>query len=321
VAILDHVRDTQVLKGDQVVPLNQRVGHLGPEILAPVGDVEGMAGNDADGLSPVGPALLAAADPALKDPEPCLFPAIPPGMPDHLAVRGGDEGGEANIDPDLPVGRGKRVRRRLAGDAGVPAARRAPHPQGLGDPLKRPVPPDGDSPDARQPAPLAVHLPPVPVFLESEGVEPVAPLEAGVAGLLAGLDPARLLHLADIALLGFPGFLPLGQAIVEEAAAGLDRALQEPALGAGGVQAVAEGLHGLDPLWGFDIPTDGVPRDTARRGREVGAGPERGQLGEGRVLEPQFVRCEPLDLPDHLARRVGGLSADTFRRFGQKTRW
>jgi len=58
-----------------------------------------MKGDDADGLSPVGPALLAAADPALEDPEPCLFPAIPPGMPDGLTVRGGDEGGEANIDP------------------------------------------------------------------------------------------------------------------------------------------------------------------------------------------------------------------------------
>src|SRR5208337_3245439 len=203
-----HGGNPEIFEHDPIEPRDQFVDELVEEVFPRVGHMNHHALQSQDQPATVAAPEHASCDLSLQDAQLLENPAIPPRVLFLLAIAERGQPHQPKIDADRCPG----LRQRFglldrAGEGDEPLACSAEDTGRLDRPFELAVPADGDPADAGEVKATALpsilpwaHLEAVAVLLEAEPRESVPGLEPGVAGILAGLDPAeeRLERLVQI---------------------------------------------------------------------------------------------------------------------------
>src|SRR5260221_3529374 len=190
--VLDHGADPQVFMVDHVVLLDELAGFLVVEVAPLVAHVLVGLGEQHHRLAPAVTALLPSADSPLGTPQIQLRHAEDARGGDRAAIRQGREGLQAEGNSGLLTRERQGLDRHLrAGEADVPAVGLTGERDRLGRARDRTGPMHAEAPDLGQDQGAVIELSAVAIRLEGEAVEAVAALEAGEAGFLAALHPAK----------------------------------------------------------------------------------------------------------------------------------
>src|SRR5262249_29631020 len=100
---------TQVFERDPVVACDQALNELVQDVLPPIGDPLVLALKRQNSFSAVPPAVLATGDAALQHAQLPLFYLIPARVVYLLAIAGGEQPGNADINPHVALSRCSRL--------------------------------------------------------------------------------------------------------------------------------------------------------------------------------------------------------------------
>ena len=348
-AVPDHPLDVQAFDSDQAIGQDQLQGDLVVMLAAKVADASVNFLETTDSLPAIASALLLTAD-GPADPAQVGQRVLEiPRVRDVFAVASGKEGFQPDVDADgwLALVRDRRVR-QFAGEYSVPLAGFTLERHRLNLALDRTVQFHADQSDMLHAKTVAVEeSDAVAVSREGETVEPVAPLESRIAGLLAVVDaaeevfkrplqaphrglcggeveaseegagePLRLEPRGLFGVLHRPLFrlisrLPLFKALVVQASVRFEHDAQFAFLVGVRPKPVLECAPHLLPLLAGDVLPDGCLTDVANGTSVVASGPQTRQAGAERLeLRPHLPGCVSFETVDDLRDAQGRVGLD-----------
>jgi hypothetical protein len=252
--ILDHVTDTQVFDRHTVVCREQPMAHFVEDIPTLVGNVLMLPLQHHHGLAAILSPLGPPGNPALGDTQPPLCSPVAGRMGHMLAIAGGDERRQPDIEANFTACRCQWCWANVAGEDRVPLPGFAGESQRLHRVWQPPVPPDSHTAYAGDFQAASINLEAVPCFFEAKAFETVFAFEARIPRLFpgfhtteeglkrfievldnglqhmamyrsskriagfVGFDLSELLVLADAALFGLIGILALSKTGIVPAA-------------------------------------------------------------------------------------------------------
>ena len=192
VRVLDQVSHLQIFQIDHVVVPQQLQGGLMMKVSPLPLHFLVLPSEECHRFAAALTALLPARDTPLRLLEGFLrFPVVPR-IFDDVALGGDKKHLQANVDARLLTGEWDELHRHIhAGETAVPAVGFFGDGDGLDCAFKRAAPSDANAPDlGEDEAPVVEHGTVAELFV-GETCVAVGALEAGIAGLLTGLDAAK----------------------------------------------------------------------------------------------------------------------------------
>lgn len=340
-SVPEHPLDVQAFRSDQAVATNQTNSHLVVVFLAKVGHTGVQLGHLLAGLAPIAPTLLLAGKTPAQPAQFRQFLLEEPGIGDRLALTGGEEVRQADINSNLGMHPLRDVQfAQITGQNNKPLAALPLDAQGLNVTLPRTVELYTDCADVLKAQTIAGDSATITVRGEFEAVKEIPALEsgkpclgslrlhpaeeigvrlfeaahgglrcaevdAGVKGVceLRSLEPARLLGVLDRLARQLERLDALGKAFVVQPAVRLQRNRQFTLLVGVGEEAVFECLaHGLPPLLVLDVPCHNRTGNRPNRPGVIAATPKRWEPApQFGKLLAQHPGSEPLDPVDYLS--------------------
>jgi hypothetical protein len=192
VAVSYQVANFQIFASDTVIGLYQCMAQLVSKIGALILDMLMLALDTQQRLATALVALLLSRQRTLQQAQLLSAFAIELRMIDLFAIRSGDEGCYADINPNrLSSFRQRRLVSYFTGKTGQPLSRFVDDANGLNVAFKRTMPAHRNAPDAEQLQAPAIQFRTDPKLLESETMEAIASFKAWVAGCFACLNTAK----------------------------------------------------------------------------------------------------------------------------------